>query len=158
MCLRFARRFRPFAPAGQASGACHRPRVGLLLNFKLHLLLLRLSLLCLFVESLVAFQVFFFLALFADLSASWADLGLEVMLWFSFTRDLMACLLIWAFCALHTLLRSSHQKLAALVDLWFKVALTLYFVLYLKLHLLDVLIFAPLVLFDPLVPRLEASD
>ena len=57
---------------------------------------------------------------------------------------------------MHSLLRSGHQKLAAPVDLRFKVALTLYFVLYLKLHLLDVLIFASLVFFDPLVPRLEA--
>ena len=60
----------------------------------MHLLLLRLSLLRLFVESLVAFQVFFFQALFANLSASWADLGLEVMLRLSFARDLMARLLI----------------------------------------------------------------
>ena len=94
MGLRFARRFGPCTPAGQASSACHRSRVGLLLDFKLHLLLLRLSLLRLFVESLVAFQVFFFQALFANLSASWADLGLEVMLRFSFARDLMARLLI----------------------------------------------------------------
>ena len=94
MGLRFACRFRSFAPASQASSACHWPRVSLLLDFKLDLLLLRLSLLCLFVESLVAFQVFFLQALFANLSASWADLGLEVMLRFSFTRDLMACLLI----------------------------------------------------------------
>ena len=59
---------------------------------------------------------------------------------------------------MHSLLRSGHQQLAAPVDLRFKVALTFYFVLYLKLHLLDVLIFASLVFFDPLVPRLEASD
>ena len=130
----------------------------MLLNFELHLLLLRLSLLRLFVESLVAFEVFFFQALFANLSASRANLGLEVMLRFSLTGDLMACLLIRTFRALHSLLRSGHQELAAPVDLRSKVALTLYFVLYLKLHLLDVLIFAPLVFFDPLVPRLEAPN
>ena len=59
---------------------------------------------------------------------------------------------------MHSLLRSGHQKLAAPVDLRFKVALTLYFVLYLKLHLLNVLVFASLVFFDPLVPRLEAPN
>ena len=80
------------------------------------------------------------------------------MLWFSLACDLMARLFIRTLSALHSLLRGSHKQLAAPVDLRFEIAFTLYFVLYLKLHLLDVLVFAPLVLFDPLIPRLEAPN